>query len=485
MAVGGDSQSGNGNPTEILAYTNVSLSTQILDLAIGNFNGSAASRSFDMFMICSGCIPLPGGLLDKPIHNYNTPCSSVPNNSDAGGGVVSLGAIDAGDPGTNDIESFSSCGPTNDGRIKPDAAAVDGVSVTGNGGFPSPFFGTSAAAPHAAGIAALLLDCNSNLTRTELHSALLDSAIDLGPTGPDNDFGAGRLHGVNAAEAAGCVVGPPNGAMAVDCDGFAPGVQIECVYFSSSTFAVEIHVTAPPIDGYFGIQEKLRWEDGTLNYLPATDLSNEALWPECIPARVDNQPSDTSVVFGCIPVTSLTQGDMFVGAVVRFEFQCKAESSSADLALVPRLGDPQFVTHFLDGSSLPVDPELTDATVICILDADTDSDGCTDLQELGASAVLGGRRDPTNFWDFFDTPDGNNVRDRAITIGDIGRIVARFGTFGDPGIDPLSPPPASGYHTAFDRTPLGPNLWNLGAPNGNVTIQDVGLEVAQFGHSCA
>ena len=43
---------------------------------------------------------------------------------------------------------------------KPDLTAADGVSVTGVGGFASPFFGTSAAAPHAAAIAALVKSAN-------------------------------------------------------------------------------------------------------------------------------------------------------------------------------------------------------------------------------------------------------------------------------------------------------------------------------------
>ena len=142
--------------------------------------------------------------------------------------------------------------------------------------------------------------------------------------------------------------------------------------------------------------------------------------------------------------------------------------------------------HLLGEALLGLDPTDPDTDDNGTPDGaeDPDQDGCTNATELGEIAVIGGLRDPKSFWDFFDTPNAENVRDRAITIADIGRLVARFGTFGDPAIDPLSPPPASGYHTAFDRTPLGPNLWNLGAPNGNVTIQDVGLEVAQFGHSC-
>ena len=121
------------------------------------------------------------------------------------------------------------------------------------------------------------------------------------------------------------------------------------------------------------------------------------------------------------------------------------------------------------------------------LDPDDDNDGCMDEQELGTSATLGGQRDPHNFWDFFDTPTGTPPqRDRAVTIADVGAVVSRFGTTGDPGIHPLSTPPATGYHTAFDRSPLdldgGP--WNLGPADGAVIIGDIGAVVAQFGHSC-
>ena len=118
---------------------------------------------------------------------------------------------------------------------------------------------------------------------------------------------------------------------------------------------------------------------------------------------------------------------------------------------------------------------------------DTDRDGCADSRELGSSAVLGGRRDANYFWDFFDTPTGSPpARDRVVTIADIGAVVARFGTTGSPAIDPLSAPPASGYHTAFDRSPPQPGAdpWDLGPPDGSVTIGDIGLAVAQFGHSC-
>src|SRR6185295_19282858 len=93
------------------------------------------------------------------------------------------------------MEFFSSHGPTLDGRQKPDVSAIDGVSITGAGRFPSTFFGTSAAAPHAAGIAALaiqsapcLLESDGNrleavAARTALRDLIVGSAVALTATG--------------------------------------------------------------------------------------------------------------------------------------------------------------------------------------------------------------------------------------------------------------------------------------------------------------
>lgn len=53
--------------------------------------------------------------------------------------------------------------------------------------------GTSLAAPHVAGGLALLLDAYPNLITAEQEAALLNGGVDLGPAGPDNDFGHGRL----------------------------------------------------------------------------------------------------------------------------------------------------------------------------------------------------------------------------------------------------------------------------------------------------
>ncbi len=109
---------------------------------------------------------------------------------------------------------------------------------------------------------------------------------------------------------------------------------------------------------------------------------------------------------------------------------------------------------------------------------DSDSDGCTDGAETQPDASLGGQRDPSEFWDFFDP----NL-DRSISAGDFFAVLSRFGAEGDTSIDPLTePPPAPGYHTVFDRSPLEGAL--SGPPDGAVAAGDFFLVLGQFGHEC-
>ena len=62
--------------------------------------------------------------------------------------------------------------------------------------------GTSMAAPHVAGVAGLLLSVNPRLTQTELIKLLTSTAVDLGQSGHDAQFGAGRLNAAGAVAAA-------------------------------------------------------------------------------------------------------------------------------------------------------------------------------------------------------------------------------------------------------------------------------------------
>ncbi len=88
-------------------------------------------------------------------------------------------------------------------RAKPDITAADGVQVTGVGGFPSPFFGTSAAAPAAAAIAGLMKSANPLLTPAQIRTALTTTAIDIMTPGPDVTSGVGIIDAYSAIQALG------------------------------------------------------------------------------------------------------------------------------------------------------------------------------------------------------------------------------------------------------------------------------------------
>lgn len=142
-------------------------------------------------------------------------------------GAFSVAAVDVDAAGAgafvggpaNPVERFSSDGPRQifyeaDGtpitpgnlvagggvvRQKPDLAAADGVS-TATPGF-STFFGTSAAAPHAAAIGALVLSRQPTITLAELRQLYADVALDIEAPGTNRDSGIGIVNAVPALAA--------------------------------------------------------------------------------------------------------------------------------------------------------------------------------------------------------------------------------------------------------------------------------------------
>jgi len=112
-------------------------------------------------------------------------------------------------------------------------------------------------------------------------------------------------------------------------------------------------------------------------------------------------------------------------------------------------------------------------------DFDSDRDGCTNQQEMGPNQELGGRRSPSNPWDFYDI-DGNGVVDLFIDIFGVANA------FGD---DADSDPPGEpdGYDPALDRSapPPGMDVWDMGPPNGTIDLfNDIFGVAFQFGHDC-
>ena len=129
--------------------------------------------------------------------------------------ILTIGAVNdavvAGirTPSSGSMSTFSSWGPTDDGRIKPDLVA-NGVSVYSStagsdSSYDGTYSGTSMATPNAAGSTALLQQLYANSfgqrPRASLLKALLiHTADDLGNPGPDYKFGWGLINLKAAAD---------------------------------------------------------------------------------------------------------------------------------------------------------------------------------------------------------------------------------------------------------------------------------------------
>jgi len=137
-----------------------------------------------------------GGVLEE-----NTPHASVAPPADSAKGLA-VGAAPYYDLGH--IHPYSARGPGAQGVLKPDFVGPDTVSTATFG--PYGFAGTSAAAAHIAGLAAVIKGARPQWGPQEIREALKAWAWDMGPLGPDTDFGYGSI---DPTEVARGVLGPP------------------------------------------------------------------------------------------------------------------------------------------------------------------------------------------------------------------------------------------------------------------------------------
>ncbi len=208
-----------------------------------------------------------------------TTYSTIPSPATAKNTIV-VGAVNSND---NTMTGFSSWGPTDDGRLKPDIVGP-GCQTTGDGGITSTGFldggggnldpgetqnayvqmcGTSMATPAAAGSTALVVQRWKALygaaARPLGHTAkaiLIHTATDLGNAGPDYQFGYGHVN----AQAAVDLVNADATANLIVVD------QVDNGATDSYTFNS---------DGLTGPQVTLVWSDPPAAQLAATALIND------------------------------------------------------------------------------------------------------------------------------------------------------------------------------------------------------------------
>ncbi len=175
-------------------------------------------------------------------------------------------------------------------RQKPDLTAADGVSTSAPG-FAT-FFGTSAAAPHAAAIAGLVRSALPTLTQSQVRNLLTSTAIDIEVAGVDRTTGAGIVMPVPALQAGGAVGQPSLSA------GTATYSQIygdsDGVVETNEIFAVTLPLTnvgAAPATGL----------SVSLGNVPSnvTVLTGPASYPDLAPGQT--APNATPIVFRVEP----------------------------------------------------------------------------------------------------------------------------------------------------------------------------------------
>jgi hypothetical protein len=200
VAMSQTTQSGTQDGSESLVFTTPITQTLFITIPEFKLSNPPSSITLDYFVRVD-CLP------EKiPLLQYNVADSSVWGQG-AVSEVISVAAVNANTPGV--IESYSAHGPgaisfpAPENRAVPNITGVDCVQtrVGQLGFFDDPFCGTSAAAPHVAAIAALMIERNPTLSSDQLRSILFNTAVDLGAPGYDFTYGFGRVDAFASVQA--------------------------------------------------------------------------------------------------------------------------------------------------------------------------------------------------------------------------------------------------------------------------------------------
>jgi serine protease AprX len=262
--------SGSGSVSDSIAAIDEVISKRIefniriinLSLAVsGSSNGKDAFSVAANRAVTSGIVVVVAAGNEGPrIETIGSPSAAAK--------VITVGAgADLGEHGFY-LASFSSRGPTADGRIKPDlwAPGIRVQSTSNKDGYRSAN-GTSFAAPFVAGVVALMLEAQPTLRPGRIKTLLLRNAEKWAPGGKSNEAGKGRLQAYTAVtRAAAITVGlnPPDVPTVFYLKSTINTSEVQSYSFPVGSTKHDIAVTAVVYTSGAGILLELLAPDGTV-----------------------------------------------------------------------------------------------------------------------------------------------------------------------------------------------------------------------------
>jgi subtilisin family serine protease len=296
-----------------------------------------------------------------------------PANAD---GVLAVGSFYTktftGNPASQGISSFSSLGPTRDGRIKPDLTAPGSVIYSARSFeadfepieiVPSPdnnyviLQGTSMSSPHVAGIAALVWESNPDLTGAQMRERLrrTASAPTDGSPVPNTTWGYGKVNALTAVTASVASITAPKtatpdspvalssenssgpfGASITSYQWAAPGASVSSPNNASATF----QANAP---GDYTVS--LTITAGGVTSLPASKIIHVNTVPTAAITGPASAEAGTPVTF-----SGAGSSDPDVGQTVTFRWVLVARPEGSLATLLPSGADNASMTPDVAGA---------------------------------------------------------------------------------------------------------------------------------------
>lgn len=229
-----------GNPYDSLTYNNNTGSTLSVYVCVSRVSGSATGLTLKYIAFDNGARNIDFVEHTGDVAGTLTPHAGAPSSIAVGASPWYNRDVAENYSGRGPHRRFFTAGGTPTGPFtyqKPDILGVDGCNTTFFGNDIAEdadtrpnFFGTSAATPNTAAIAALMLDVAGGpgtLDQADIRTLMGKTAVDLGTSGHDIVYGNGRVNALGAVCAA---AGP-----------FAPEYSLYPNQFGDATFSQNLY----------------------------------------------------------------------------------------------------------------------------------------------------------------------------------------------------------------------------------------------------